>query len=79
MHAAAERPSGRSGVRLVPQTGHDEAEVWFRAQAGRVPDVLEIGLRGRRRPRVEAFWDGRRAALRVAAAGELIWRANLIG
>ena len=22
------------------------------------PDVLEIGLRGRRRPRVEAYWDG---------------------
>jgi hypothetical protein len=33
-------------------------EVWFRAPAGRVPDVLEIGLRGRRRPRVEAYWDG---------------------
>ena len=23
-----------------------------------LPDVLEIGLRGRRRPRVEAYWDG---------------------
>jgi hypothetical protein len=37
---------------------HDEVELWFRAPAGRVPDVLEIGLHGRRRPRVEAYWDG---------------------
>jgi len=28
------------------------------ARSGRVPDVLEIGLRGRRQPRVEAYWDG---------------------
>ena len=31
---------------------------WFRAPAGRMPDVLEIGMRGRRHPRVEAYWDG---------------------
>lgn len=58
MHAATELPSGLSGFRLVPQTGQDEMEIWFRAPAGRVPDGLEIGLRGRRRPRVEAYWDG---------------------
>jgi hypothetical protein len=63
MHAATERPSGLSGFRLVPQTGQDGVEVWFRAPAGRVPDVLEIGLRGKRRPRVEAYWDGCRFAL----------------
>ena len=63
MHAATERPPGLSGFRLVLQTGQDEVEVWFRAPAGRVPDVLEIGLRGRRRPRVEAYWDGCRFAL----------------
>jgi hypothetical protein len=40
---------------LVSRAG---LEIWFRAPAGRVPDVLEIGLRGRRRPRVEAYWDG---------------------
>ena len=33
-------------------------EVWFRASAGRMPDVLEIGMRGRRHPQVEAYWDG---------------------
>jgi hypothetical protein len=36
----------------------DGLEVWFRAPAGRMPDVLEIGMRGRRHPRVEAYWDG---------------------
>ncbi|MGI9007810.1 MAG: hypothetical protein ACR2FU_16695 [Streptosporangiaceae bacterium] len=55
MHAATERPSGLSEFSLVPCEG---VEIWFRAPAGRVPDVLEVGLRGRRRPRVEAYWDG---------------------
>ncbi len=55
MHAATERPPGLSGFSLVSRAG---LEIWFRAPAGRVPDVLEIGLRGRRRPRVEAYWDG---------------------
>jgi Domain of unknown function (DUF427) len=63
MHAATEQPSGLSGFRLVPQTGQDGVEVWFRAPAGRVPDVLGIGLHGRRRPRVEAYWDGCQIAL----------------
>jgi len=49
-----------SGFRPVP---HGEVELWFRAPAGRVPDVLEIGVHGRRRPRVEAYWDGCRIAL----------------
>jgi hypothetical protein len=63
MHAATERPPGLSAFRLVPQAGQDGVEVWFRAPGGRVPEVLEIGLRGRRRPRVEAYWDGCRIAL----------------
>ena len=33
-------------------------EVWCRIPGGRRPDVLEIALRGKRRPRVEAYWDG---------------------
>ena len=33
-------------------------EIWYRIPGGRRPDVLEIGLRGKRRPRVEAYWDG---------------------
>jgi hypothetical protein len=60
MHAATERPPGLSDFSLVSQA---DVDVWFRAPAGRVPDVLEIGLRGRRRPRVEAYWDGCRLAM----------------
>src|SRR5689334_13009568 len=60
MHAATARPPRLAGFSLVSQA---EVEIWFRAPAGRVPDVLEIGLHGRRRPRVEAYWDGCRIAL----------------
>ena len=63
MHAATERPPGLSGFSLAPQAGQGGVEVWFRAPAGRVPDVLEVGVRGRRRPQVEAYWDGCRIAL----------------
>jgi hypothetical protein len=55
MHAAAVPPPGLSGFGLVRSAGLD---IWFRAPAGRLPDVLEIGLRGRRRPQVCAYWDG---------------------
>jgi hypothetical protein len=60
MHAATEQPRGLSGFRLVSRA---RVEIWFRAPAGRAPDVLEIGLGGRRRPQVEAYWDGCRIAL----------------
>ena len=33
-------------------------QVWFRGVGGQRPDVLEIGVRGRRRPKVAAYWDG---------------------
>jgi hypothetical protein len=55
MHAATAQPTDLWGFSRVP---HAELEIWFRAPAGREPDVLEIGLHGRRRPRVEAYWDG---------------------
>lgn len=55
MHAATELPRGRDGFRRIDWPG---LELWFLAPAGSQPDVLEIGLRGRRRPRVEAYWDG---------------------
>jgi hypothetical protein len=55
MHASTEPPPGLAGFSVVP---HDSIEIWFRAPAGRVPEVLEISLRGRRRPHVEAYWDG---------------------
>ena len=55
MRAATEPPPGITGfapVASVPLEG------WVRAPGGRQPDVLEIGLGGRRRDRVEAYWDG---------------------
>jgi hypothetical protein len=56
VHARGDRSTaGRSGFTRVPVAG---LELWFRAPAGPRPDVLEIGLRGKRRPRVEAYWDG---------------------
>jgi hypothetical protein len=55
LHAATAPPSGLRGFSQVRSAGLD---LWFRAPAGRRPDFLEIGLRGRRRPRVEAYWDG---------------------
>ena len=55
MHAATGEPAGRVGFARIPVPG---LELWFLAPAGVQPDVLEIGLRGRRRPRVEAYWDG---------------------
>jgi hypothetical protein len=60
MHRGTERPPGLSGFALVSEA---RVENWFRAPAGRVPDVLEIGLHGRRRPRAEAYRDGCRIAL----------------
>jgi hypothetical protein len=55
MHAATAPPPGLSGFTLLRSAGLD---LWFRPPAGRLPDVLEIGLRGKRNPRVEAYWDG---------------------
>ena len=55
MHAATTPPPGRTGFVPVDAPG---LELWFLAPAGTRPDVLEIALRGRRRPRVEAYWDG---------------------
>jgi hypothetical protein len=55
MYAATQPPPGLDGFSVMPQ---DSIEILFRAPRGRVPAVLEIALRGRRRPRVEAYWDG---------------------
>ena len=47
----------------VASAASEPVEIWFRSPGGRRPDVLEIGLIGRRRPRVEAYWDGLRMAV----------------
>jgi hypothetical protein len=55
MHAAIQQPRGVVGFTRLPVAG---MELWFRIPAGAPPEVLEIGMRGKRRPRVEAYWDG---------------------
>lgn len=58
MHAATEAPAGLSGFSPVRAAEAAEIQVFFRGLTGRQPDTLEIVLRGRRRPAVEAYWDG---------------------
>jgi len=55
LHAATTPADDVSGFIPVPTASLD---IWFRAPAGQQPDVLEIGLHGKRHPRVEAYWDG---------------------
>ena len=55
MYAATKPPRNPSGFNPLYAAG---LEVWCRIPGVRRPDVLEIALRGRRRPRVEAYWDG---------------------
>jgi hypothetical protein len=55
MHAATEPPAGLSGFRSVTVA---DVQVFYRCPGSRPPETLEIALRGRRRPRVEAYWDG---------------------
>jgi hypothetical protein len=56
MHAATQPPAGLSGFSEMAADGG--VRVWFRGVGGQLPDVLEIAMRGRRHPRVEAYWDG---------------------
>ena len=53
--AAQPPPQGTARFRRIPGTGLD---LWFRAPAGPPPATLEIALRGKRDPRLEAYWDG---------------------
>jgi hypothetical protein len=56
MRVAVAPPAGLSGFTDLPaSTG---LRLHFRPFAGQYPDVLEIALTGRRRPRVTAYWDG---------------------
>jgi len=57
MYTSTAPPKGLTGFDPVSPAPAG-LEIWFRAPAGRLPEVLEIEMRGRRRPRVEAYWDG---------------------
>jgi hypothetical protein len=59
MHAATTPPAGLTGFSQVPATALPPGlTVYFRAVGGLRPDVLEIAIEGRRRPKVAAYWDG---------------------
>jgi hypothetical protein len=55
MHAATDPPPGLSGFTAISVAG---VQLFFRGLTGLRPDTLEIALRGRRHPVVEAYWDG---------------------
>jgi hypothetical protein len=55
MRASTAPPADQSGFTPTAVNGID---VRFRPPGGRRPDVLEVGLHGRHRPKVEAYWDG---------------------
>ena len=55
LRASTVSPTDPAGFEPIAANG---VNVRFRAPGGRCPEVLEIGLHGRRRPRVEAYWDG---------------------
>lgn len=55
LYAATEAPPDPDGFIPAHAAG---LEVWYRIRGDRRPDVLEIELRGKRRPHVEAYWDG---------------------
>ena len=60
MHAAVTRPDGRSvftAVEVVPAAAA-RIQIHFRPPGGLSPDILEIGMHGRRDPKVQAYWDG---------------------
>ena len=55
MYAATTPPRDPDGFSPAHTAG---LEVWYRIPGDRRPDVLEIEVRGKRRPDVEAYWDG---------------------
>jgi hypothetical protein len=60
MHAAFNQPEGRTGFAAVEiaDEGTASLRIQFRPLGGQHPEVLEIGMQGRRRPKVQAYWDG---------------------
>jgi hypothetical protein len=59
MHAATNPPDGVTRfARLAVSATPAGVTVHFRDSGGARPDVLEIGVEGKRRPKVAAYWDG---------------------
>ena len=58
MHAAVVAPDGLTGFRQLSANAVPGLTVYFRTAGGQRPEVLELGVEGRRRPRIAAYWDG---------------------
>lgn len=58
MRAAITPPKAVSGFVLLDADSTEGLQVFFRAAHGQRPEVLEIGLKGKRRPRIAAYWNG---------------------
>ena len=52
---AQTEPDSERAFRRVPS---DQIDVFFPERLGRLPEELHLELRGRRRQRIEAYWDG---------------------
>jgi len=55
IRSSTEAPRKPEGFALFHLDG---VELYLKAAAGRLPDELDVDLRGRRHPRVEAYWNG---------------------
>lgn len=55
VQTSTEEPRQRGGSHVVAEGG---IELWVRPVNGKLPDVLEIVVRGRRRPKLAAYWNG---------------------
>ena len=53
--SSTELPGGLTGFRHLEAGGY---QVMFHPSAGPAPAQIEVRLRGRRRPRISAYWDG---------------------
>jgi hypothetical protein len=58
MHAAVAAPAGLTGFRQLSAEAAPGLTVYFRTVAGQHPEVLELGMEGKRHPKVAAYWDG---------------------
>jgi hypothetical protein len=55
VHAVTQLPRNATGFSACHAGG---VQILFRRFGGREPQVLQIGMHGRIRPRAEAYWDG---------------------
>jgi hypothetical protein len=59
MHAATVPPDGLTGFARIPAEASPAGlTVYFRGVGDLHPEVLEIAMAGKRRPKVAAYWDG---------------------